>query len=44
MDRHDRDRYGLSEKGITRLFMQEMNNNIKKLCVDTVFTLVNWCD
>ena len=44
MDRYAWDRSGLSEKGIARLLMQEVLNYMKKVGVDTVYTLVNWRD
>ena len=44
MDRYDWDRSGLSEKGIARILMQEVLNYMKKVGVDTVYTLVNWRD
>jgi N-acetylglutamate synthase-like GNAT family acetyltransferase len=32
------------KKGVARLLMQEMRSSMKKVGVDTVYTLVNWRD
>ena len=44
MDRHDRDRSGLSEKRYRPLLGQGMLNDMKKVGVDTFYALVNWRD